>query len=127
MHAWEGAKDAPLADLCRRIRARALFKTLELFGEHATPEGRARALGTARDVARRQGWDPDLYVGVDEARDEPFGGADAPLLVVYEKGPARPLHEVSFLLGRLVGQALSRVRLVLAPELRSPVTDALGI
>jgi HD superfamily phosphohydrolase len=127
MHAWEGANDAPLADLCRRIRARALFKTLELFGEHATPEGRTRALATARDVARSQGRDPDLYVGVDEASDEPFGGADAPLLVVYAKGPARPLHEVSFLLGRLVGQALSRVRLVLAPELRSPVTDALGI
>jgi HD superfamily phosphohydrolase len=127
MHAWEGAKDAPLADLCRRIRARALFKTLELFGDHATEEGRARALGTARDVARGRGWNPDLYVGVDIASDEPFGGADAPLLVVYAKGPSRPLQEVSFLLGRLVGQALSRVRLVLAPELRSPVTHALGI
>ena len=40
-------------------------------------------------------------------------------MVVYAKGPARPLSEVSFLLGRLAGQVLSRVRLVFAPELRS--------
>jgi HD superfamily phosphohydrolase len=127
MHAWEGAADRPLADLSRRIRARALFKTLELFGEHATVEGRARALEIARDVARGQGYEPDAYVGLDVATDEPLGGAAAPLMVVYAKGPARPLHEVSFLLGRLAGQVLSRLRLVLAPELREPVTHALGL
>lgn len=127
MHAWEGAADRPLADLAARIRARALFKTLELFGEHATPDGRVRALDVARDVARRRGFDPDAYVGLDVASDEPFGGESAPLMVVYAKGPARPLHEVSFLLGRLAGQVLSRLRLVLAPELRDPVTHALGL
>ncbi|MGD0526250.1 MAG: HD domain-containing protein [Polyangiaceae bacterium] len=124
MHAWEGARDRPLGDLARRIRGRALFKTLELFGDHATPAGRAEV---ARDVARARGLEPSAYVGLDEASDEPFGGAAAPLAVVYAKGPARPLHEVSFLLGRLAGQALSRVRLVLAPELREPVTHALGL
>ncbi|MGH7435450.1 MAG: HD domain-containing protein [Polyangiaceae bacterium] len=127
MHAWEGSGDRPLADLSARIRARALFKTLELFGDHATVEGRARALAVARDVASRRGFDPDAYVGLDVASDEPFGGEGAPLTVVYAKGPARPLHEVSFLLGRLAGQALSRLRLVLAPELREAVTDALGV
>jgi HD superfamily phosphohydrolase len=127
MRAWETAPDAPLADLSRRIRTRSLFKTLELFGEQATIDGRARALAVARDVARHRGCDPDVYVGVDVASDEPFGARDAPLTVVYSKGPARPLHEVSFLLGRLAGQVLSRVRLVLAPELREPVTHALGI
>jgi HD superfamily phosphohydrolase len=127
MRAWEGAADRPLADLSARIRARALFKTLELFGEHATVEGRVRALEIARDVARGKGYDPDAYVGLDVASDEPFGGQAAPLMVVYAKGPARPLHEVSFLLGRLAGQVLSRLRLVLAPELRDAVTDALGV
>ncbi len=127
MRAWEQAPDAPLADLSRRIRTRSLFKTLELFGEQATIDGRARALAVARDVARHRGFNPDVYVGVDVASDEPFGARDAPLTVVYSKGPARPLHEVSFLLGRLAGQVLSRVRLVLAPELREPVTHALGI
>jgi HD superfamily phosphohydrolase len=127
MRAWEAASDAPLADLSRRIRRRSLFKTLELFGEQATMDGRIRALNVARDVARQRGFEPDVYVGVDVASDEPFGARDAPLTVVYSKGPARPLHEVSFLLGRLAGQVLSRVRLVLAPELREPVTHALGI
>jgi HD superfamily phosphohydrolase len=126
MHAWEGAGDRPLADLARRIRARALFKTFELFGEHATPEGRERALAIARDVARAKGFDADVYVGLDVATDEPFGGEAAPLLVVYAKGPARPLHEVSFLLGRLAGQVMSRVRLVMAPELRDAVTHAVS-
>jgi HD superfamily phosphohydrolase len=127
MHTWERARDRPLADLAQRIRARALFKTLELFGEQATPAGRERALLVARDVARARGYDPDAYVGLDMATDEPFGAEGAPLMVVYAKGPARPLHEVSFLLGRLAGQVLSRVRLVFAPELRESVAHALGL
>jgi HD superfamily phosphohydrolase len=126
MHVWEHARDRPLADLCTRIRARALFKTLELLGEQSTVDGRARSLAIARDVARMRGYDPDVYVGLDVASDEPFGAQDAPLVVVYATGQARPLHEVSFLLGRLAGQVLSRVRLVLAPELREPVSHALG-
>ena len=127
MHAWERSSDRPLADLAARVRARALHKTLELFGEQATPQGRGRALAIAQDVARSRGLDPRAYVGLDVASDEPLGGSDEPLMVVYAKGPARPLHEVSFLLGRLAGQALSRVRLVLSPELREPVTHALGL
>ena len=127
MHAWERSSDRPLADLAARIRARALHKTLELFGEQATPEGRTKALEIARDVARSKGLDPHAYVGLDVASDAPFGGEEGPLMVVYSKGPARPLHEVSFLLGRLAGQAPSRVRLVLAPELREPITNALGL
>jgi len=86
-----------------------------------------RALAIARDVSRARGLDPDMYVGLDVASVQPFGGDAEPLMVVYQKGPARPLQEVSFLLGRLVGQVLSRVRLVLAPELRGPVTHALGL
>jgi HD superfamily phosphohydrolase len=127
MHAWESASDRPLADLARRIRARALYKTLELFGEHASPDGRQRALALAREMATSRGLDPDAYVGLDVASVEPFGGEDEALMVVYAKGPARPLPEVSFLLSRLAGQLLSRVRLVLAPELREPVTHALGL
>jgi HD superfamily phosphohydrolase len=127
IRAWEDAKDRPLADLSKRIRARSLFKTIELFGDQATPEGRAEVLAIARDIARSRGFEPDTHVGIDIATDEPFAGGVAPFMVVYAKGPARPLHEVSFLLGRLAGQVLSRSRLVLAPELRDAVTDALGL
>jgi uncharacterized protein len=127
IHTWEGSGDRPLADLARRIRARSLFKTLELFGEQAAPAGREHALAIAREVAVARGFDPEAYVGIDVATDEPLGSVEAPLMVVYAKGRARPLHEVSFLLGRLAGQMLTRVRLVLAPELREPVTHALGL
>jgi HD superfamily phosphohydrolase len=127
MHAWERGPDKPLADIAARVRARHLFKTLELFGEHATEQGRARALAVAGDVAKSAGFDPDVYVGLDAASDVPFDIEGEPLLVVYSKGPARPLQEVSFLLARLAGQALARVRLVFAAELREKVVDALGL
>lgn len=126
MRAWENGPDAPLADLARRVRVRALFKTFELFGEQALPDGRAHALETAREIAKARGYDPDVYVGLDVASDTPFGGEAEPLMVVFAKGPARPLSDVSFLLARLAGQVLSRVRLVFPAELRDDVTAALG-
>jgi hypothetical protein len=46
---------------------------------------------------------------------------------VFQKGRARPLSDVSFILTRLAGQVLSRVRLVFAPELRDDITRALGM
>jgi HD superfamily phosphohydrolase len=126
MHAWESGRDPGLADLCKRVRNRNLFKTYELFGEQALPEGREHALAVAREVATARGLDPDLYVALDVASDTPFGGEAEPLMVVYAKGPARPLSDVSFLLARLAGQVMSRVRLIVAPELREDITRALG-
>ena len=127
MRGWENAKDTALADVCKRIRARALFKTFELFGEQAVGAGREEALLCAREVASARGLDPDVFVGLDFASDTPFGAEVEPLLVVFSKGPARPLSDVSFLLTRLAGQVLSRVRLVIAPELRDDVVRALGM
>ena len=124
MRGWEDGPDPALADLSRRVRSRGLFKTYELFGEQALPEGRNLAHETARAIAKERGFDPDLYVGLDVAADTPFGGEPDPLMVVFAKGPARPLSDVSFLLARLAGQVLSRVRLVFAPELREPITEA---
>ena len=126
MHAWENARDPVLADLARRVRNRALFKTLELFGDQATPVGRERAHAVAREIAQARGFDPDYYVGLDVASDTPFGAEPDPLLVVFAKGPPRPLSDVSFLLARLAGQVLSRIRLIFAPELRDEITGALS-
>ncbi|WP_394822574.1 HD domain-containing protein [Pendulispora albinea] len=126
MHAWESAKDPVLADLSRRVRNRALFKTLELFGEQASLAGRERAHEEARAIAEARGLDPDAYVGLDVATDTPFGAEPDPLLVVFAKGPARHLSDVSFLLARLAGQVLSRVRLIFAPELRDDITRAIA-
>lgn len=128
MRSWESGPDAPLADLARRSRTRSLFKTYELFGEQALPEGRERALAIARDVSAAHGLEPDVYVGLDIASDTPFGkeGDKEPLMVVFAKGPPRKLEEVSFILARLSGQKLSRTRLIFAPELRDAITDALN-
>ena len=126
MRAWEDSKDAPLADLSHRVRVRQLFKTYELFGEHALPDGRMRAFAIAQDIARAHNLDPDMYVGLDVAADTPFGAEPEPLMVVFAKGPARPLSDVSFLLARLAGQVMSRVRLIVAPEIRDEITKALA-
>jgi HD superfamily phosphohydrolase len=126
MRSWETAREPGLADLCRRIRLRNLFKTYELFGEQALPDGREEALAIARDLAKARGLDPDVYVGLDVASDTPFGAEAEPLVVVYAKGPPRPLSDVSFLLARLAGQVMSRVRLIVASELREELASALG-
>ena len=126
MRAWEDGKNAPLADLARRVRMRKLFKTYELFGEQALPEGRERCFAVAQEIAEKHGLDPKLYVGLDVAADTPFGAESEPLQVVFAKGPARPLSDVSFLLARLAGQVMSRVRLIIAPELRDEIAAAVS-
>jgi uncharacterized protein len=126
MRAWEGATDPALADISRRVRERRLFKTHELFGEQALPDGREHALAVAQDIARGHGLDPDVYVGLDVAADTPFGAEADPLMVVFAKGPPRPLSDVSFLLARLAGQVVSRTRLIVAPELREEIARALS-
>lgn len=126
MRSWEDGNDPALADIARRVRLRRLFKTYELFGEQALSDGRQRAFAIAQDIARAHGLDPDLYVGLDVAADTPFGAEAEPLMVVFAKGPARPLSDVSFLLARLAGQVMSRVRLIVAPELRDEIAQALA-
>lgn len=125
MRAWETGPDAALADIAARVRARRLFKTLELFGDRATPEGSARALAIAREVAVAKGLDPELHVGLDLAETVPFS-TEEPLMVVFASGPPRRLEDVSFLLGRLADERLVRVRIVLAEELRDDVRQALA-
>ncbi len=128
LHAWESHPNRTLADLCGRVRKRSLFKTIELFGESASEGGRHGAHARAREIAVSRGFDADLYVGLDLATVTPFADeGDEPLLVVYQKGPARPLHEVSFLLGRLRDQLLTRARLVVTPEIREEVVRAVGL
>ena len=123
MHAWESSSDAVLSDLCRRIRGRHLFKTLELYGTDEA--SRAEALATARDIARKHGLLAESYVGLDVASDTPFSDADDPLTVLFPRGVAKKPGDVSFVLGRLRGETVTRVRLIFAPELRDGITSAL--
>lgn len=126
IHEWEGATDPILADLCKRLRARALFKTIELFherdGGYAIPP--EEALAKAREIAAAAGLDPEVYVGLDVAEDTPYAD-DASLKVVFPKGRARLPSEVSFLLDRLRNETVTRVRVIFAPELREAMREAL--
>lgn len=130
IHAWEDAKDPVLADLCKRLRARALFKTIDLMHDDATrafacPDElmRQRALTTAQEIAARAGLDPSLYVGLDVATDVPYAEDDS-LHVVFPQGRPRPPSEVSFLLDRLRNETLTRCRIIFAPELRDTMREA---
>jgi HD superfamily phosphohydrolase len=122
MHAWELAGDPILADLTSRVRRRALFKTLELY-EKNTDQWQT-ALDVAREIARRRGLSPDCYVGLDVASDTPFREDDDPLAVVFPHGMIRKPSDVSFLLGRLCGETVTRARLIFAPELRDEIRSA---
>jgi HD superfamily phosphohydrolase len=126
MRAWEEGPDPILAELCKRARVRSLYKTLELFGEQATPQGRERAFEIAREIAAARGFDPAWSVGLDVAGDTPVNTKKEELLVVFQKGPVRPLADVSFLLGRLANERLERVRILMRPELRDEVIQALA-
>lgn len=116
IHDWEDAADPILGDLSRRLRRRMLHKTIELghVESDAEPE---EALAIAERLAAERGLDPRYYVALDRASDLPYA-ADAGLLVIFPDGRARDLGDVSFLLGRLRGQRLTRTRVVFAPELR---------
>ncbi len=134
IRSWENAKDPVLADLCKRLRARSLFKTIELLPDtqasdsshaFACPDepSRQRALETARDIATQAGLDPSLYVGLDVATDVPYSEDDS-LHVVFPRGRPRPPSEVSFLLDRLRNETLTRCRIIFAPELRDAMREA---
>ncbi|MCC6665110.1 MAG: HD domain-containing protein [Polyangiaceae bacterium] len=121
---WQTAADPVLGDLCQRMVKRQLFKTLELYGSDAEPDSRRELLERAREVARHAGLDPDVYVGLDCASDLPFDDSDGSLSVIFPTGAPRRPGDVSYLLGRLRGQRLSRVRLVFAEELREAIARA---
>lgn len=123
---FRDTKDPILRDLSTRLLSRRLLKSLELFGDDATPQGRARCLSIARDIAEDSGLDPDIYVGLDIPQIAPFDPAQDPVTVIFPDGSERRPGEVSFLLGRLRGQMLSRPRLVFAPELREAIVSELG-
>jgi hypothetical protein len=121
--AWQEAPDPILKDLCRRLVARHLFKTYELHDDQI-PE-RFAIYDRARELASAQGLDPDHYVGLDAASDTPFDDTHDSLTVHFRRGPARKPGDVSFLLGRLRGQRMERIRLIFAPELRDAIVGTL--
>jgi hypothetical protein len=123
MVTWAQCSDSILADLCRRLRARKLFKTYEFYA--TTVEAQRDALSVAREIALQAGLDPEVYVGLDVTTLVAFDDSAEPLTVGFPGGKQRRPGDVSFLLGRLRGEDMQRVRLVFAPELRPAILRAL--
>lgn len=122
IHAWEQGPDPVLADLCKRLRARDLFKTVELYD--TAPGVAEEAHEKARDIARTAGLDPDMYVGLDVATDTPYT-EDSSVFVAFPRGRPRRPSEVSVVLERMHGATTTRTRVLFASELRAPVREAL--
>lgn len=118
---WQNVSDPILRDLCTRLCQRKLFKTYELYGEAGNPGARARALDIARGVATEAGLDPDVYVGLDAAVVVPIEDPDRSLSVIFPDGKPKSPMEVSFVLSRLYGERLERVRLIFPAELRERI------
>lgn len=126
MAGWRQSKDRILADLSSRLYSRRLFKTLELFGEDRTRTRYEDLLDFARRRSRAIGLDPHYYVGIDEAVDTPFDNAKDALEVIFPDNVARAPRDVSFILGRLAGETLTRTRLVFPGELRDEILAQFG-
>ncbi len=126
LESFRSHRDPILSDLSDRLLSRKLFKAFELFGDEATAEGRQRCLEIAEDLCRGAGLDPEYYVGLDVPSALTFDESNDPLSVVFPGGEIRRPSEVSFLLSRLLGQNLSRPRVIYPVEIRTELIDALS-
>lgn len=126
---WERGTDPVLADLCARLRARQLPKTVPLpEGEAAAPL-REEAHARACEVAAARGLRPDLAVWLDVTSDTPYTEPedDSPegLWVSIRHQPIQRLGDISFLLGELRNKCIETPRLIFAEELRDEVLGAI--
>lgn len=126
LSSFQESSDVVLSDLSQRLMGRRLFKSFELFGEDATSEGRARCIAIARGLAKEAHLDPEIYVGLDVPQVATFDDSKDPLTVLFPDGTERRPGEVSFLLGRLRGQTLTRPRVIYPPEIRDALLAELG-
>jgi HD superfamily phosphohydrolase len=124
---WQRSSDQILSDLCRRFLNRRLFKAFDLD----MPENeRDPFVEDARDIVRRNGFDPDYYFVEDKAGDVPhyFYTSDRskPKNLIYvEDGFARPhIREISEISSAVRGlQAEYRIHRICFP---AELTDEIG-
>ncbi len=129
IHAWENVSDPVLSDLSRRLRARSLFKTVELLGDaeadgldRRTPGGGARGGARHRHRGRARS---RTSTSASTSRATCRTPTTARSASSSRTGRPRRPAEVSFVLDRLKNQRLTRVRVIFAPELRDAMRGAL--
>jgi len=127
LSAWEHGRDPTLAELSKRLRCRALPKTIPL-PDHR-PELWNEALARTQDIVSERGVRTDLTVWLDVADDvpyaEPVDGSANGLWVVLRHQPLQPLGDASFLLGELRNKRIERPRLIFPAEFRQEVLAAM--
>lgn len=127
LSAWEQGTDPILAELSKRLRSRALPKTVPL-PDHR-PDQWNEALARTQEVVAAHGLRPDLTVWLDVAEDvpyfEPNDGSTNGLWVALRHQPLQRLGDASFLLGELRNKRIERPRLIFPAELRAEVLKAI--
>jgi len=125
LRAWTSAPDAVLADLCRRLVARALFKAIDLGAK----DDAQALLAAAREAAAARGLDPKLYVRLDRADAVPYAVSAglADVWVALAPGEVVPLDRASRVLASLGAPDEGRVRLILPPEVRDDLRGTLPV
>lgn len=129
---WRNDDDEILARLSSGLLDRRLYKTLQL--DPTDPVSIARLIDRARDIARREGFDPRYAVLVDRASDTPYtpydltaGNAGAHIPIVERDGTAVPIEDVSDIVHLLGRDAYKIVRLCVVPEIRDELVRVAGV
>lgn len=138
---WARSEDRVLADLSRRFLARDLLKPLFPMPVESVSE---EALAAAREIVAREGYDPEYYCLVDEARNVPYDtyahgaapeagtdgspedgwGADKqPIVVLHPAGGVAEISRTSPLIAGLARQRTRAVN-VYVPEGCRPAVQA---
>jgi uncharacterized protein len=127
--AWEQDADPALADLAKRLTLRHLPKTVPLPLDGRSTGAWDRARDRARDVAERNGLDPQLWIWLDVpsecAYEESPEDATKALWVSIRHHPIERLAKTSFVLGELCDKRIERPRLIFPNEIRRDVLAAL--
>lgn len=121
---WQRGRDAILADISKRIRMRMLFKSITIPEDPAVQQ---EILDRARELAKDHFWGEQRAVFVDTSGHAPYmEDQDGPekVWVHMRNGSTQPLSKASFVLEQLANKKRSRARLMLVPELRDIIWDA---
>jgi len=121
---WHESNDSILSDLTRRFWERRLFKTLAMPLEEFTAWE-----GQLRETAARAGFDPEYYLILDRASDDPYTDrylwatreVGEHIFLVSDSNELIELSQASDVIGALRNKTFSQDRLCFPEELRDSI------